>query len=268
MKSFYYVIPVALLATAISCKKDSASTPPGGNNAQLIRIQQGVSTDDDTVYLIKYDDKKRIASLIDSIYGDTLTPAYDGSDRITGITERSDWSNDHLTVTYNASGQVTQLDYTLNGEKDRYVFEYSGGMPSKNTFYTDAGQAGALTLWRVYTYTTTGSNITSIKESDNSGTLLGERKITFGTQTNPFKTLALFNWGNRLGTEDIIPIETIFNANALTSTTWYDATQNPFYSTTVVPVNNAAGNPVGITATEKDPSAGVMNTFTWSFSYK
>jgi hypothetical protein len=269
MKNFYYATTVALMVTALACKKSSGpSSIPVGQNSQFIRIQQGVSADDDTVYLIKYDDKKRIASLIDSINTDTLLPTYNSSDQLTDITERSTWANDHLTVTYNGSGQPAQIDFSLFGENDRFVFEYSGGMPSKNSFYSDAGQGGSPALWRTYTYTITGSNITGIKEYDKVGTLLGERTITFGTQSNPFKTLALFNWSGRLGADDILPIETVFNANVATATTWYNDNHDPFYTTTVAVTNNAAGSPVGITATEKDPTGATNNLFTWSFYYK
>jgi hypothetical protein len=144
MKNFYYVTAIALMATAMSCKKDSGpSNNPAGQNSQLVRIQQGVSADDDTVYLIKYDDKKRIASLVDSIYTDTLLPTYNSSDQVTEITERSPWSQGHLTANYNGSGQLTQIDYSFYGEVGRYVFEYSGGMP---LFYSIGAAGWAQTI--------------------------------------------------------------------------------------------------------------------------
>ena len=272
MKKNPYVLAVtaiALIAVVTSCKKDSGSNNnPGGQSGSLVRIQQGVSVDDDTVYLIRYDGQKRVSAIIDSINLDTLTAAYNSSNQLTDIQETSPYGHDHLSATYNGSGQLTELNSSFFGQKDKYVFEYSGSMPSKKSYYTDAGQGGSVALYRYYTYTLTGTNITGIKEYSAGDVFLGERKITYGTQTNPFKGLTLFNWGNRLGIEDIITQETFFNTNMATNTAWYDDSNNMAYSTAVTPANNSSNIPTGITAAEKYADGELQNLFTWSFSYK
>ncbi|HXB94802.1 MAG TPA: hypothetical protein VNU70_06580 [Puia sp.] len=268
MKNILFLVAfIAILTPFSSCKKSSGPGGGSGSNGTLVRIQQGVSASDDSVYLIRYDTKNRISVLLDSINMDSLSAVYNSANQVTAIEEASPYSDDNLSATYNGSGQLTEIDYSLFGELDKYVFEYTGSMPSKATFSTNSG-SGPLKVYRIYTYTATGSNITDIKENDANMTLLGERKITFGSEPNPFKTLALFNWGNRLGTDDIITLETIFNANLPSTTTWLGDSNNVFYTTTLTATNNSNNNPTKLIATEKFPDGSIQNLFTWSFTYK
>ena len=218
----YALIAIAFTMADASCKKSSGSGNNGGSQTSgLVRIQQGVDPNilNDSVYLLKYDINKRLSVIIDSLNQDTLTATYNTGGKLTGIQESSAYSSDQLSATYNTSGQLTELDCSVFGEQEQFVFTYSGTMPSQCVYSTNAG-AGSLSVWRTYGYTVTGQNITDIKEYDASNTFLGEHKLTYGTQTNPFKTLSLFNWGGRLGTDDIIFTETFFNANMTATTAW------------------------------------------------
>jgi hypothetical protein len=271
MKKFYYAMTaVALLASTSSCKKSSGPNGSGGQNGSgLVRMQQGVDPTDDSIYLFRYDATNRLSVVIDSINQDTLTATYNLASQLTNIQESSPYGQDNLAATYNSTGQLAQIDYTLFGEYDRYIFTYSGSgnIPSQCAYYTNAG-SGGLALYRTYIYTVEGQNITGVKEYNKSNVFLGEHKMTFGSQANPFKTLSLFNWGNRLGTDDIVTTETFFNANLLASTTWYGDSNNIFYTTTVTSTNNSAGNPVKIVAAEKYTDGSIQNLYTWGFSYK
>jgi hypothetical protein len=270
MKNFSYALmAIALFASGSSCKKSSGPSSGGQNGSSLVRMQQGIDPTDDSVYLFRYDATSRLSVIIDSINQDTLTATYSLGSQLTSIQESSPYGHDNLTATYNSSGQLTQIDYTLFGESDRYVFLYAAGgaLPSQCVYYTNAGQ-GSLSEYRTYGYTVTGQNITGVKEYSKAGVFLGEHKMTFGTQANPFKTLSLFNWGNRLGTDDIVTTESFFNANLPATTTWYGDSNNIFYTTTVTATNNPAGNPVKIVATETYTDGSIQNLYTWGFSYK
>lgn len=265
------MIAIVLIAFASSCKKnsDSGNNPGGQNGAKLVRIQQGIDPLDDSVYLIRYDGTGRTSVVIDSINNDTLTGVYNGGSQLTNIAESNAYYHDALNATYNSTGQLTEMTFSFFGENDKYVFTYTAGssMPSQCAYYTNSG-SGSLFLYRTYVYTVTGQNITGVKEYDKSNTFLGEHKMTFGTQANPFKTISLFNWGNRLGMNDIVMTESIFNANLHTSTTWYGDSNNIIYTTTVTATNDQSGNPTKITASEKYPDGSIQSLFTWGLSFK
>ena len=261
------VISVLVVAGA-SCKKSSGSANNGGSQgSNLVRIQQGVDPTiaNDSVYLLKYDSKNRLNIIIDSLNQDTLTATYNGTGQLTAIQETY---GDGLTATYNSSGQLTEIDDVIAGSQEQYVFTYSGPMPSKCTYSTNSGAGTPLAVWRYYAYSVTGENITDIKEYNASNTLLGERKLTFAGKANPFQTLSLFNWGNRLGTQDIISVETFFDASMTATTEWDNATNNPYYTTYQTTTLNNSAEPVKIIASEQAPGGVVQNLFTWGFSYK
>jgi hypothetical protein len=46
--------------------------------------------------------------------------------------------------------------------------------------------------------------------------LIDEKKLTYGSEPNPFKNISLFNFANKLGTSEVINFETYFNSNILT----------------------------------------------------
>jgi hypothetical protein len=271
MKSHYYVLlSTALIMTATSCKKDSSNSGGGGNQSSgLVRIQQGVDPAiiNDSVYLLKYDSKNRITSVIDSIYQDTLIATYNANGQLSTIQEHNPYADDQLSATYDGSGHLTEIDYILAGEMDQYAFTYTGSMPSQCVWSTNAG-SGSLFVWRTYQYTATGQNITNIKEYDKDNSFIGERRLTFGNQANPFKTLSFFNWGGRLGTDDIIYMETFFNANLTATTAWYGPSNNLFYTTNQTTTNDNSGNPTKIVATEEDAGNDILSLQTWFFNYK
>lgn len=269
MKNHYYVlIATALIVATPACKKSGGSSG-GSQGNTLIRIQQGIdpSIINDSVYLLKYDSKNRLSVVIDSINQDTLTATYNDANQLTAIQESSAYSSDQFAATFNSNGQLTEIDCTVAGQADQYVFTYNGSMPSQCVFSNNGG-SGSLFVWRTYGYTATGGNITDIKEYDQNNTLIGERQLTYTTQSNPFKTLSFFDWGGRLGTDDISFMETYFNANMAATTGWFNATNNPFYTTYQTTTTDKSGNPVSIVATEKYPDGTIQSLYTWGFTYK
>jgi YD repeat-containing protein len=207
------------LALFASCKKDSSSTPPPGGSTGLVRIVQGTDPDltNDTVYNISYNQSGKINILVDSINNhDTLVATYDGNGNLTAVTDKGDYPID-ATFTYDGSNHLTQIDYVLYGVAERYVFEYTNGVVSKKSYYTDQGSG--LALWQYFTYTVTSGNITSIDIYQKNGAKLGTMNVTYGTQTNPFANLCLFNYGGRLGLDNLAPLETYFNKNVPTAFT-------------------------------------------------
>ena len=270
MKNHYCVlIATALIISFPSCKKSGGSNNGGSQGSTLVRIQQGVDPAiiNDSVWLLKYDSKNRLSVVTDSINQDTLTATYNDAGLLTNIQENSAYSNDQFAATYNSSGQLTEIDCSVAGQADQYVFTYNGALPSRCVFSNNAG-SGSLFVWRTYGYTSSGGNITDIKEYDQNNTLIGERKLTYTTQANPFKTLSFFNWGGRLGTDDISFMETFFNANMPATTGWFNATNNPFYTTYQTTTNDKSGNPVEIAANEQYPDGTSQALYTWGFTYK
>jgi len=226
---FVLFLPVFILLGSCKKEKDYAGKPPAQTKGNLIRIQQGISADlvKDTVKLISYDAAGKIRTVIDSIYKDTMYAYYDEAGRISKIVKMRPYTfnnisylnTDSAQFTYNASGLLVQYDFTVVGQKDRYIFEYNNGVLIKSNFYLDAGRGGQLFLWRTFTYEVTGGNITNVKEYTASNSLVNETKYTHGSQLNPFKNISLFNFGNFLGTDEVISYETYFNHNILTGYT-------------------------------------------------
>jgi len=93
--------------------------------------------------------------------------------------------------------------------------------------------------------------------------------LTFGSLPNPFKTLSLFNFSAHLAADDIMPVESFFNANLVTSAIWYgDNINSPFNSNSLVVTNNAANMPTKITSADLNGDGSVEDVFSWNFSYK
>jgi len=255
MKSF--ILAGACLTLAIaSCKKSNDSAPNPGSGSTLVRIQQGTDPDitNDTVYLIKYDASSRIASITDSLNQDTLVAAYDG---VTGklATVKSTWG-DNASFVYDGSGQLLQVNYILAGSSERDAFEYSNGVVSKKSYYSNLG-SGSLSLQGYSTYVVTNGNITSMSDYTKGGTLKSTTTYAYNTQTNSFKDLSLFNNGNALGTDNIINRETYFNKNLLASASLSGAISSNTYSFNGSTMTKAIA---------LDASNGEV--YTWMFSYK
>jgi hypothetical protein len=223
-----------------SCKKEidytkGGTTPPTTpivtvplNN--LVRIQQGTSPND-TVYLVTYDDSKHIIKLVDSIYQDTLSADYDISGNLVAITESNGSTFiANASFTYDANNLLTQIDYSIAGSKERFTYEYINGVVTKKSYFTDAGSPGALTLYSYFTYTVSGGNITDVKQYTTGNILIGDMTMNYGTQANPFKNLSLFNYGNRLGTNDVINLDTYFNSKVLTGYSMNTLTSSSVYT--------------------------------------
>lgn len=209
------------LLLVFSCKKNnsSPSTPTTGSGSTLVRIQQGIDPDitNDSIYLIKYNASKKISSIIDSLNQDTLTAAYDAtSGALSAVTET--WGM-NATFSYDGTGLLTRINSVIAGSLEQYAFEYTGGVVSKKSYYSNLG-AGSVSLQGYYTYVVTNGNITSMSQYDKNGALVVTTTYTYGTQPNNFKNLALFTYANFLGTADVLNIESYFNTNNQTGSSW------------------------------------------------
>ncbi|HLK31165.1 MAG TPA: hypothetical protein VKT28_21475 [Puia sp.] len=214
MKTFFRIFLPSLILFA-ACKKDSSS---GGQQSgtTLTRIVEGTDPNlaNDTVYLISYN-SGRISSVLDSLYQDSLVATYDASGRLTEVDDIGPYSLGSATFSYDANGLLTQILSNVAGSTDKFVFEYTNGVLSKKSDYTDAG-GGSFQLWNYDVYTFNNGDITDMKEYNSAGALTFEATYSYGSQANPFKNLSLFNFGNRLGTDDIINFDTYFNKDIRT----------------------------------------------------
>jgi YD repeat-containing protein len=247
-------LSVLITCIVISCKKDSDDGGGSAGGGKLVRIHQGQDplTDDDTVYLITYNAAGKIEKLIDSIYEDTMKATYNAAGKIERITNTY---GEQVKYTYDAAGLVTQQDYNW-GTNERYMFTYNNGVIEKKSYYHNAN--GPMELWRYWTYTLTNGNITSIKEYNKSGTLLGETTLTYTTLPNEYKELALFNYGNNKGFDPFITDESLFNKNVVATMT---ANGQKFTLTNTLNGSQQLQKMV-VTDNLYD------DTYTWRFNYK
>ncbi len=217
------IIITALTILFASCKKTGSSGGASQSKGNFVRIFEGTDPNitNDTVYLISYNTSGKISQVLDSLYQDSLVATYDASGNLSTVNDIGAFSLGNSSFTYDVNNHLTEIDCNVAGENEKYVFEYTNGMVSKKSYYSDFGLGGALQLWSYDVYTLTAGNITDLKEYDAANNLSFETTFTYGTQANPnaFKTLGLFNFGNRLGTQDIINYETFFNANIQTGFT-------------------------------------------------
>jgi len=250
-----------LLAVMVftACKKNNDSgTPPDSSTGALVRIQQGTDPDitNDTVYNISYNASNKISILVDSLYTDTLVATYDGSGNLTAVTDKGGYPI-NAALTYNGSS-LTQVDYVLAGSAERYTFEYTGGVVSKENYYSNLG-AGPLQLQGYLTFTVSGGNITGTKAYHANGVLISEVTLTYGSQPNPFANLCLFNYGNRLGMDNIAPLEAYFNKNIATGIT--------VSGLSAMSVTNSFDSKSRIGKIIANDNIN-QEMFTWMFSYK
>ncbi|HZE83751.1 MAG TPA: RHS repeat domain-containing protein [Puia sp.] len=263
MKFSALIIIIVLVSLAFAaCQKEKSRE--GGrplSRGQLVRIQQGTDPDlsNDTVHLITYDQSGRITALIDSSNLDTLVPAYDDSGRIASILERSPFpSGSSAHFTYDDSNRLTGINYYMAGSNESFYFEYTNGVVSKKSYYSDLGSGGSATLQSTFLYNVSGGNITDILEFKPGGVPVGEWKATYSGQANPFRTLSLFNYGNILGMGSFLFGETWFNKNMLST-----LNINGSVTATNVYSFNALQAPIKLIA--DDPINNGL--FTWIFSY-
>jgi YD repeat-containing protein len=250
---------VLAITLSTSCKKSTSSTPPNNSTGSLVRIQQGVDPNlaNDTVYNITYNTAKNISVLVDSVNGnDSLVATYDANNNLTAVTDKGT-SPINASFTYDANNHLTQINYVLAGSSEQFTFTYTSGVVSRKDYYSNLG-SGPLQLQNYYTYTFTGGNITDVKGYTAGGSLIGDATVTYGTQANPFANLCLFNYGGRLGIDDIAPIESYFNKNIGTGVM-------------VSGVSNTMANTFNSSQqVNKIIANDVVNgsVFTWQFYYK
>ena len=221
MKTIIKII-IPCIIFLYSCKKDSGSSGGGSQSkGNLVRIFEGTDADinNDTVYLLTYNSSNQLVTLLDSLYQDSLVATYDASGNLSTVNDIGPFGLGNTSFTYNTNGTLAQIDANVAGEKEQYVFEYTNGVVSKKSYSSDFGLGGSLQLYSYDLYTVSNGNITDMKEYDAANNLTSETSFTYGVQANPFKTLSLFNFGDRLGTQDIINYETYFNKNIQTGYT-------------------------------------------------
>lgn len=204
--------------TFIACQKElsmdsQSSGPDQSTGGQLVRIQQGTDPDllEDTVYLLSYNSSNRLIRIVDSLYEDTLNIAYDA----TGNISKTAWtSGNKSNYSYNANQQIQEINYTIAGVTEKMTFEYVNGVISKGYYYTDPGATGvASLLWTTLQFTVSSGNVTNLKLFDKNGALDADISLTYGTQLNPFKELALLNMGNCMGFDGLFDIYAVFCKN-------------------------------------------------------
>lgn len=219
-----FIIPLLFIATLtiFSCSKDNDTKPDENESGTLItKMTQGLRPEDDTIFVFNYDADKRIKSIVDVDELDTFEAVYNTAGLVSAVVGKGTHSWGSTSFTYNTSNQLIQADFESSGGgyKTRYTFEYTGGVVSKQSYYTAMG-GSQLALVSYTTYVVTNGNITSAKEYGSGNTLRGEMKYTYNNEPNVFQPICLFNWMNFLGANDVAGIEMFFNKNLITSETW------------------------------------------------
>ena len=249
---------VLVLALFASCKKNNNSNPNPANTGSLTRIFQGTDPDitNDTVFLITYNQSGKIQLIVDSIYSDTLAGTYDDHGNLVAVIgSGSGLDGWYANYNYDATNHLTEIDAMVNGESQQTTFEYTNGVISKKSFYTNSG-SGPVQLYRYFTYTVSDGNITGINTYLPNSTLIGTTTATYGSQSNPFTSLSLFNFSGSLGIDDIAPVESYFNKNILAG----DNTNS--FPTSIENTFNSEQELTKVIANDGN------NLFTWQFSYK
>jgi hypothetical protein len=251
---------ILAMSVFVACKKSNNSNPNPSNttSGSLVRIFQGTDPDitNDTVFLITYNQAGKIALIVDSIYSDTLAGSYDDHGNLISVTgSGSNLANESVTYTYDANNNLTQIDAMVNGETQQTIFAYTNGLVSKRSYFTNSG-SGPLQLYRYFTYTVTNGNISAINIYQPNGTLLGTTNVTYGSQTNPYSNLCLFNFDGYMGIDAIAPVESYFNKNILSG----DNTNSS--PTTIENTFNSKQEPTKVISNDGN------SLFTWQFYYK
>jgi hypothetical protein len=259
MKTIIKII-IPCIIFLYSCKKDNGGAGGSQSNGNLVRIFEGTDANinNDTVYLLTYNSSNQLITLLDSLYQDSLVATYNTSGSLSTVNDIGAFGLGSSSFTYNTDGTLAQIDANVAGENDQYVFEYTNGIVSKKTYSSDFGGGGALQLYSSDVYVVSNGNITDMKEYDAANNLTSETTFIYGAQANPFKTLSLFNFGDRLGTQDIINYETYFNKNIQTGYT------NSSFNVSSAITLNSQQKPTKIVTS--DAINGWVET--WQFFYK
>lgn len=271
------VITVLILFSLESCRKTFSLSPipnpvtnsDTANKGLLICFEQGTDLTGDTVTVIRYDTQKHPIYLIDSFRRDTVQGIYNISGQLESVRQGTTWAQGYIDYTYNSAGQLSE---TNGSNGDHYVFGYVNGILANSTFSNGGGAGTAVQIRHHYVYTVTGGNITNIKEFNADSTILQtERQITYSSQTNPFKTILLFNIENQFGLDQMLDFIMFYNTNLPSTNTLY--TDNTLTSTqTYTYVNNSSQKLGSLkNVTDYPPSSlGIFpsTNFNFSFIYK
>lgn len=243
-----------------SCQKELGfdQTTEPGKTGLLTRIQQGINPDlnEDTIYLLKYNASNKLIQIVDSVYQDTLNITHDANGNIKTATWT--WIGAAATYTYNSSQQIQEINYTISSP-EKLTFQYANGVISKGSFYLDPGSTGvASLLWNTFDFTVTAGNVTNLKVYDKNGTLVSDLTLTYGTQLNPFKELALLNMANYMGFNELFDINAIFSKNISTGYTTGSTVGKTQYTF------NTGQQPTKAVCTANS----YPDVYTWMFQYK
>lgn len=230
MKFSYAILMIASL-TILSCSKNEIPADPEEDQpgTLITKMTQGLIPGDDTVFVFNYDADKRIKSIVNVSDLDTLEASFNTAGLVSAVVARGLHIQGTNSFTYNASNQLIQADFESSGGgyKTRYTFEYTGGVVSKQSYYTAGMGNPQFTLIDYTTYEVTNGNITSAKEYGSTNAFRGEVKYTYNNEPNIFQPICLFNWMNFLGAEEVAGIEMVFNKNLITSETWIPSGDDP-----------------------------------------
>ncbi|MDF2190109.1 hypothetical protein [Paraflavitalea sp. CAU 1676] len=245
----YFCLALLSLALLIvACQKDVKdpnTQPPVNSDCMLTRIVQGTGIDD-TVYIIKYDAQKRVQTIIDSAYEDTMTASYTGNnkypDRVDAVFAGS------VSYTYDATGNPTMV---AGGIGNKVEMQYASGsqLSTAALFYRE-NSTWKPSLNYKFRYDSK-SNLVGFDEFNSSQVLRGQTQITYTEIQNPFKDLSPYNFANMLGMDDVLPaFMFLYKSQYLPKT----ITARLIYELSYK--QNSAGQVTSSVATVKNPSTG------------
>ncbi len=128
------VLLILVCCLLFGCQKSSDHAV---NNCRITRIVQGLNND--TVFLVNYDDKGRIAAINDSTHKGSWVVTYNADGKLVGYTNgHSDFS-----AVYNTDGMPVKITTVALGGPflifwgSQYVYEYNAAkQPVQKTTYT------------------------------------------------------------------------------------------------------------------------------------
>lgn len=247
----------------ISCQKSADGNIPGTatdstKSCRLVRMTQGLHND--TVYLVSYDDKGRIASILDSVNHNTHKAVYDASGNLVQISCSSlPYS---FNVEYNSTGLISKITWLFLFQTEQYVYEYDAGKrPVKRT---ESIQNSSGT-WVPYTYRTytfnSDSDITRTSDTPASGGTTDVTNYTFTADQNIASPICLFNYAGYLGFYEIMDLDFYFNKHMVSSFTSSGESVQQSYT------RDSSNAVAKIISQRTDAGAAAPYTFTRNFFY-
>ncbi len=232
-----FVIPMLLCAfTAfVSCSKNDdnpqpeTETPGGNDNPDdtyhpgapyFIGMIQVNGVKDTTLF--RYNAKKQLVNVV-MLGGDSVTGTYNSADNLSQIVVKHNDGTLSATInfSYNADNQLIRIGNKLGNTEYVDTMIYVNGVLSRRNGYEidPAVNNGKPRNYGYDIYVVTDGNITNLKNYDNGGNFMSEATMTYNSDPNVFKTLALFNKLENLDVTDIANDLIAFNKNMVTGAT-------------------------------------------------